>query len=471
MITPGRLLCLVCLLPLVVTLFLFVDPGAWPLVVVLDGLLAVVAIIDLLTLPTKRKFHVRRELAHIATRGEKHSIVILLENLGRRGLEVLVRDDQPSGLCEDHDPITVRLEPMSRFRIHYAIYPKQRGAYAFEWIWLRAKSRLGLWTANLRFSAKDKLSVYPALKQISRYALYARLNRMSLLGVRKSRRVQADNEFERLRDYAPDDQFRSIDWRATSRRLKLTVRDYQANQSQRVVFLIDCGRMMVNESMGQSLLDAAFDAALTLGYVSLAQHDEAGLLCFSDRILRWIPPGGGKQQLNRMVQAVHDVQPELVESRFDLAFLHLQHHCRKRTLSILISNLIDDRNAGQIKAHMTNLVGRHLPMVVLLKDHDLFQAAENAPPVSEEEIQHLALPATSDPGTQANPSRKPKRPKLPPITPESAKAAAAADILLWRHEVLADLRHAGVLTLDCFPEKLTAPLVNEYLRIKSQHLL
>jgi uncharacterized protein (DUF58 family) len=289
--------------------------------------------------------------------------------------------------------------------------------------------------------------------------------------VRKSRRVQADNEFERLRDYAPDDQFRSIDWRATSRRLKLTVRDYQANQSQRVVFLIDCGRMMVNESMGQSLLDAAFDAALTLGYVSLAQHDEAGLLCFSDRILRWIPPGGGKQQLNRMVQAVHDVQPELVESRFDLAFLHLQHHCRKRTLSILISNLIDDRNAGQIKAHMTNLVGRHLPMVVLLKDHDLFQAAENAPLVSEEEIQHLALPATSDPGTQANPSRKPKRPKLPPITPESAKAAAAADILLWRHEVLADLRHAGVLTLDCFPEKLTAPLVNEYLRIKSQHLL
>lgn len=471
MITPGRLLCLVCLIPMVVTLFLFVDPGAWPLVVFVDGLLAVVAFCDLLTLPHKRKFRVRRELAHIATRGEKHSIVIVLENLGRRVLELLVRDDQPPGLCEEQAPIPVRLEPMSRFRIHYAIHPKQRGAYAFEWIWLQTRSRLGLWTANLRFSAKDKLSVYPALKQISRYALYARLNRMSLLGVRKSRRVQADNEFERLRDYAPDDQFRSIDWRATSRRLKLTVRDYQSNQSQRVVFLIDCGRMMVNESMGQSLLDAAFDAALTLGYVSLAQHDEAGLLCFSDRVLRWIPPEGGKQQLNRMVQAVHDVQPELVESRFDLAFLHLQHHCRKRTLSILISNLIDDRNAGQIKAHMTNLVGRHLPMVVLLKDHDLFQAVDTAAPVSDEEISPAPIPPTPDSSTDARTIPRPKSPKLTPITAETAKAAAAADILLWRHEVLADLRHAGVLTLDTFPEKLTAPLVNEYLRIKSQHLL
>ena len=123
MITPGRLLCLVCLLPMVVTLFLFVDPGAWPLVVVVDGLLAIVAVCDLLTLPYKRRFRVRRELAHIATRGEKHSIVIVLENLGRRTHDLLVRDDQPPGLCEDQAPIPVLLEPMSRLRIHYSIHP------------------------------------------------------------------------------------------------------------------------------------------------------------------------------------------------------------------------------------------------------------------------------------------------------------------------------------------------------------
>ena len=59
------------------------------------------------------------------------------------------------------------------------------------------------------------------------------------------------------RDYSSDDQFRSIDWRATARRRVLTVRDHQANESQRVVFAIDCGRMMVNRTGGESLLDAA----------------------------------------------------------------------------------------------------------------------------------------------------------------------------------------------------------------------
>ena len=47
---------------------------------------------------------------------------------------------------------------------------------------------------------------------------------------------------------------------------------------------------------------------------------------------------------------------------------------------------------------------------------------------------------------------------------------AAADILAWRHQVLADLQSKGVLSLDVFPEEMTAPLVNRYLEIKARHL-
>ncbi len=442
MITPGRTLCLLAILPAGVALFLFLDSSAWPVVAALDVLIFLVALMDLFTLPRRHDFRVRRSYAHVATRGVRHPMTLILENRSNRTHAALVKDDHPPGLADEFQSIKVVLAPRARNHIHYAIVPKQRGTFSLDWVWVGLNSRLGLWSKTLKLSLSETISVYPALKQISRYALYSRLNRMSLLGVRKSRRIQSDNEFERLRDYTPDDSFRSIDWRATSRRQKLTVRDFQSNQSQRIVFLVDCGRMMVNESAGQSLLDAAFDAALTLGYVALAQHDEAGLLCFSDRILRWIPPRGGKQQLNRMVQAVHDVHPELVESRFDLAFLHLLTHCRKRTLSILITNVMDDRNATQIKAQLSNLVGRHLPMAVLLRDRDLFDAVETA----SEQVPH-------------------------PRESNLYRAGAAADILCWRQQVLLDLRHGGVLTLDTFPEKLTAPLVNEYLRIKSHHLL
>ncbi len=104
---------------------------------------------------------------------------------------------------------------------------------------------------------------------------------------------------------------------------------------------------------------------------------------------------------------------------------------------MLVSNLIDEVNSFQVKRYLRAQVGRHLPLGVLLRDHQLFDAAES-PQVSGRDLY---------------------------------RAAAAAEILNWRREVLTDLEHQGVLTLDVFPEEMTAPLVNRYLDIKARHLL
>ena len=58
-----------------------------------------------------------------------------------------------------------------------------------------------------------------------------------------------------------------------------------------------------------------------------------------------------------------------------------------------------------------------------------------------------------------------------PTEAQLRPGAAAADILAWRHQVLADLNSKGVLSLDVFPEEMTAPLVNRYLEIKARHLV
>lgn len=442
MIAPARSLCFVFGAVAVLTLSLYGYPTGWWIILAIDAALVFVALFDLMYLPSKHHFVARRSMGHVATRGEKHPISMTIENRSNRPFHGQVRDDEPYGLSEQDNEFPVDIPAKSRAILHYTIVPRQRGTFEFEFVALKTTSHWKLWQKYIRLSRRDQLRVYPALKQISRYAMYARLNKMSLLGVRRQRRVGTDNEFERLRDYSPDDQFRAIDWRATGRRLKLTVRDFQSNQSQRVIFMIDCGRMMVNDFGGESLLDAAFDAALTLSYVTLKQNDQAGLLCFSDQVLRWLPPAGGRRQLNRMVHAVHDIHPQLVESRFDDAFIHLHRHCRKRTLVVVMTNLIDDQNSRRLHAHVSTIVGRHLPLTVLLRDHELFDAAHGVNPDD----------MTLDKG-------------------QLFRAAAAADILNWRHQVLLDLKNSGALTLDCFPERLTAPLINEYMRIKSRHLL
>lgn len=447
MIAPTRRLCLLALVPLVPTLALFVAPATWPAVAVADFLVVAVAIGDLATLPPRRALRARRELKAIATRGATQRVAVTLENRSRRGCDVEVVDDRPPSLEVDAPIPPFRLPAGGRRRVIYSLVPTERGEVRLEQVFIRCGSRLKLWNSFRKLPAADTLHVYPALEQIGRYALYARTNRMSLLGVRRSRRIGTDNEFERLRDYSSDDQFKSIDWRATARRLKLTVRDHQSNQSQRIVFAIDCGRMMVNRTAGESLVDAALDAALTLAHVALAQRDEAGILCYDDTVTRWLPPRGGHGQLNRMVAAVHDVQPRLVESRADTALLHLQRHCRKRTLLVVLTNLIDDRNAERIKSHLAPTVGRHLPLVALLRDRAVFDPVETW----ERDHDHRRLDG-GDGGLLT-------------------RAGAAADILLWRRQVLADLEGAGVLTLDARPEDLTAALVSEYLAIKARRLL
>jgi hypothetical protein len=143
------------------------------------------------------------------------------------------------------------------------------------------------------------------------------------------------------------------------------------------------------------------------------------------------------KQMNQLLHASFNRFPELVESRYDDAFLYLNTHCKKRSLVVLVSNVIDEVNAHQIESYLRNLVGRHLPLGVFLRDHHLFGAADREP-VNDEQL---------------------------------FQAAAAAEILTWRRQVLSDLTHHGVLALDVFPEDMTAPLVNSYLEIKARHLL
>jgi uncharacterized protein (DUF58 family) len=275
------------------------------------------------------------------------------------------------------------------------------------------------------------------MKQLAEYALLARTNRLSLIGVRRTRKIGQDNNFERLRDYSQDDNYKHIDWRSSARRNKLTVKQFQADQSQRLVFMLDCGRMMTNEYRGLSLLDYALNSILMLSYVALEQGDSVGLICFSDKIESYVPMRGGLSQMNRMLHAGFNRFPSMKQTNYDDAFLHFSKNCRRRSMVVLISNIIDDVSAAQVSGYMRTLRSRHLPVMCLLRDRSVFDYADN--PSMDESVLY--------------------------------RSAAAAQLLIWRNEVIQKMENAGVLSVDAFPESLTTPLVNRYLQAKAKHLL
>ncbi|MFO0903266.1 MAG: DUF58 domain-containing protein [Pirellulales bacterium] len=434
---PNKRLLFMTLFPTALSVLLAVD-SAWIAVIVgVDVLIGALAIIDLVSLPRRKNFSAERETLRVASLRMPHPVRLLVNNLSNRRLRLWVRDDVPAEFTASPEEFVISLTPRSRGALQYELKASRRGAFEMRAIHLRVVSRLGLWQRYLSYKADSTIHVYPDMKQLSEYALLARTNRLSLMGVRRTRRVGQDHDFERLRDYTPDDNYKHLDWRATARRSRLTVKDFQTSQSQRLIFLVDCGRMMTNEASGLSLLDHALNSMLMLSYVALRQGDSVGFIAFSDRVLSFVPPQGGMKQMNQLLHASFNRFPEMVESRYDEAFMHLSTHCRKRALVILATNLIDEVNAQQVHRYLATQVGRHLPLGILLRDHRLFDAADEPDPRG----------------------------------PALYRAAAAAHILTWRHQVITDLQHAGVLCLDVFPEDMTAPLVNKYLELKARHLL
>lgn len=434
---PAPRLVVVAALPALLSIGLLAS-GRWLLAVwIVDGVVALLALVDLFSLPRSGTLAIERSAGRIASLRKPHVVTLTVFNRSHRAFDSTIRDGLPVGLTAQPAELRHFFAARSRAEFDYHLTAERRGSFALDHVFIRVHSRWKLWQRIFASRVETTIHVYPDLKQLSQYAVLARMNRLNLLGVRRTRRIGQDNEFERLRDYAQGDNYRHIDWRSTARRGKLTVKDFQQNQSQRLYFLIDCGRMMTNQAAGISLLDHAFNAALMLSYVALSHGDSVGMICFSDAIHSFVPATGGMQQMNRLLHASFNQFPRLVESRYDRAFLYLDRQSRKRSLVVLITNLIDDVNRNQIEQYLAHLVGRHLPLGVLLRDRRLYHYLE---------------------GNRQDPQT-------------FYRAAAAADILGWRHQVLTDLHAKGVLSLDVFPDELTAPLVNRYLDIKARHLL
>lgn len=196
--------------------------------------------------------------------------------------------------------------------------------------------------------------------------------------------------------------------------------------------------MMANVSDGLTMLDHAMNASLLLAYVALSRGDAVGLLCFSDKIECYVPPRADSGQMNRLLHATYNIFPQMVESRYDEAFQFMKTRNPRRSLVVLVTNLIDEINANQVSQYVSNIHGKHLPLAVFLRDHHLFHPL-------------------------------PDHPEDPPE--DLYTAAAAADILSWRHQVMTGMVHRGAMVLDTFPESLTAPLVNQYLEIKARQML
>ncbi len=434
-VLPGRALILAMVAPFILSLVAIAEPSTVWAVLAVNGAIVVLASVDL-ALAWRPGIEVVRTVPEILSLARPVTVRLDVKNNLRRRVKVRINDAMFEDAITEGLPVTVDAPAGVVRSGSYRLSAMQRGTHRLTEFWVRYPSPGGFWVRQLKVPAVDELRVYPDVQAVRHYELLARTNR-DLITSRVTKMRGGDTEFERLRDFLPDDEWRRIDWRATARRSKLTVREYQVEKNQNLVFMLDCGRMMTAVWDDLTALDYALNATLMLSHVAIRRGDLVGLVAFDESVTRLMKPKGGTSASNQIIQATYDLFPKMVEADYEAAFRSLKLHVRRRTLVVFITHAIDEQTASRIQRLSRDLLPTHLPLVVMLKDRALLERAH--------------------------------RRSMNAI--EICTQAAAAEMLLWRDRMQRELVRSGVMVLDVLHNQLTGALVSRYLEVKARGLI
>ncbi|NJL92860.1 MAG: DUF58 domain-containing protein [Anaerolineae bacterium] len=305
--------------------------GTWipPLVgvAVVYGLgLLVLLVLDRRAAGPVRQFRVARQHDEKLSLGVQNRIHIEITSLARRRLAVQVRDEPPWQLVGAEEALVrATLEPRSTVALSYLLRPLKRGDYRFGDLNLRWSSPLGFTMRQAAIPAQVMVKVYPNIHDIRKYDLLARRDQLAEMGLRSVRLRGEGTAFESLRDYTPDDPYRSINWKATARRGKPISMDYEPERSQRVMIAVDVGRMMRSpirvddpsgESWNMAKVDFVVNSVLLFSYVATLKGDQVGVLVFADRVQHYLAPRAGRAQFHQLLELMYALESQPVEADY-----------------------------------------------------------------------------------------------------------------------------------------------------------
>ena len=147
--------------------------------------------------------------------------------------------------------------------------------------------------------------------------------------------------FSEVREYQYGDDIRDIDWNVTARYVRPYVKVFEEERELTVMLLIDVSGSRDFGSVNVMKKEAITEIAATLAFSAIQKNDKIGVLFFSDRIEKFIPPQKGKKHILYVIRELIDFQPEEKKTNIAQALKYLTNAIKKRCTAFLISDFID----------------------------------------------------------------------------------------------------------------------------------
>jgi uncharacterized protein (DUF58 family) len=379
-----------------------------------------------------------RNIPEILSLGDENTIKIHLKSKYPVRVYVEIIDEIPVQFQKRDFSIQTSLKANESKWIEYQLVPKTRGEYAFGNLHFFIRFNGSFATRRFEIKIPHKVKVYPSIIQMKLFQLKV-LTRISRLeGAKKLRRIGQSYEFEQIKNYVEGDDFRHINWKATSRAVgALKINQFEDEKSQPVYNLIDKSRNMKMPFNDLSLLDYAINSSLVIANTALIKGDKAGLITFAEKIETGIKAENKPGQLGKILQSLYNERQGALEANYEHLYQYVNQHIKQRSLLFLYTNFETTHNLQRILPILQRLNRRHVLVLILFQNSEIIKMS-----------------------------------KINPSSIEEIYNEVIAERFIFQKSLIAkELKAHGIKTILTLPEELTINTVNKYLEVKSLGLI
>lgn len=385
----------------------------------------------------KRGFDAERIVADKLSNGDENEIRISLKNFYTFPVTLKIYDEAPHQFQRRDVEFNLTLAAGETKVIQYFLRPVKRGEYSFGAVNVMVNSRLNLISRRFKFSADKMVPVYPSYLQMRKYELIAIHHRLTETGIKKIRKIGHNQEFELIKEYVLGDDLRTINWKATARKSRLMVNQFQDERSQQVYSLIDKSRVMQMPFNGMSLLDYAINACLTISNIAIKKYDKAGLITFQEKVNSILPAARLNNQMAAIQESLYRQKTAYMESDFSTLYATIRKTISHRSLLLLFTNFESIYGLQRQLPYLINLNRMHLLVVIFFENTEIKGVIEK----KTDDLKEIYL------------------------------QAVAERFVYEKKLIVKELTKYGIQSILTSPENLTVNTINKYLELKARNLI
>ena len=155
--------------------------------------------------------------------------------------------------------------------------------------------------------------------------------------------------FSEVRDYLPGDEVRTIDWNVTARFGKPFVKVFEEERELTVMLVADMSASADFGTSEQLKRDLITEVCATVSFSAIQNNDKIGLIIFTDQVELFIPPKKGRKHCLRIIRELLEFKPKGLSTNIAEALRYLNNVIKKRSITFLISDLMDEGYSDALK--------------------------------------------------------------------------------------------------------------------------